>query len=121
MANTSILAAFERMWQHVTNRLSGKADLTTVETLIGEDSGKSVKEIINENLNLVIIDDWTGDLYSFPLRPIDICNGVAEGKNYLLQYEGYSYSLIEVNDGSNGYTISARFECTDYVSGGIGF
>lgn len=26
MANTSILAAFERMWQHVTNRLSGKID-----------------------------------------------------------------------------------------------
>lgn len=121
MANTSILAAFERMWQHITNRLSGKADLTTVETLIGEDSGKSVKEIINENSNLVIIDDWTGDLYSFPLRPIDICNGVAEGKNYLLQYEGYSYSLIETNDGSNGYTITARFECIDYVSGGIGF
>lgn len=27
MTNTSILAAFERMWQHVINKLSGKADI----------------------------------------------------------------------------------------------
>lgn len=28
MANTSILAAFERMWQHVANALSGKSDIS---------------------------------------------------------------------------------------------
>lgn len=28
MANTSILAAFERMWQHVTNALGKKSDIS---------------------------------------------------------------------------------------------
>jgi hypothetical protein len=27
MTNTSILAAFERMWQHITHALSGKANV----------------------------------------------------------------------------------------------
>lgn len=33
MANASILAAFERMWQHIISALSNKADKTEVPTI----------------------------------------------------------------------------------------
>ena len=33
MANTSILAAFERMWQHVVNALGSKADISSVTSV----------------------------------------------------------------------------------------
>jgi hypothetical protein len=34
MANTSILAAFERMWQHITAALAKKSDITYVDNAI---------------------------------------------------------------------------------------
>ena len=43
MANASILAAFERMWQHIGVALSGKADKTA--------NGKSVLYEINTTPN----------------------------------------------------------------------
>lgn len=38
MANTSILAAFERMWQHVVAALSNKADTADVDNAIAQKS-----------------------------------------------------------------------------------
>lgn len=35
MANTSIKAAFERMWAHIVLALSNKVDLTSEETISG--------------------------------------------------------------------------------------
>lgn len=51
MANTSILAAFERMWLHVTNALSGKADVDH-----NHDSRYYTKTEI-DNLGLTTIPD----------------------------------------------------------------
>jgi hypothetical protein len=36
MANTSIFAAFERMWQHVTSALNTKAEKTEIPTTANE-------------------------------------------------------------------------------------
>lgn len=36
MANTSILAAFERMWQHITYVLNGKAEKSEIPTNASE-------------------------------------------------------------------------------------
>ena len=41
MANTSILAAFERMWQHVVvalNNKSDKSEMKALQTLVGDTS-----------------------------------------------------------------------------------
>lgn len=38
MANTSILAAFERMWQHVVAALSNKADTADLDNAVSQKS-----------------------------------------------------------------------------------
>ena len=52
MANTSILAAFERMWQHVANALSAKSDtghkhdISDVEDLQSTLDNKTVVKVV---------------------------------------------------------------------------
>lgn len=50
MANSSIYAAFERMWQHITNRLSGYATQTYVDNKVASlvDSAPGTLDTLNE-------------------------------------------------------------------------
>ena len=50
MANPSIYAAFERMWQHITNRLSGYVTQTYVDNKVASlvDSAPGTLDTLNE-------------------------------------------------------------------------
>jgi hypothetical protein len=67
MANKSILAAFERMWQHITTALNNKSDAShthddkyytegEVDTLL---SGKADKSYVEQYVNEAILNgEW---------------------------------------------------------------
>ena len=67
MANESIVAAFERMWQHVVNKLSDKINNSgwTAGSYLGANSEGTVTEktavdIGNEIVNLYVWEQWDG-------------------------------------------------------------
>ena len=52
MANQSIYNAFERMWQHIVNALSDKANKSTVDTLQTEvDTKASSSDLVSHTSN----------------------------------------------------------------------
>lgn len=92
MANTSILAAFERMWQHVTSALANKSDINHVHELgVGKDlSGESV--LINLD-NEVIAGEGA-----------EIFNDYIKRDDFVTSGDGSNPEPLEGNVASGSYS-----------------
>ena len=95
MANPSIYAAFERMWQHITNRLSGYVTQTYVDNKVASlvDSAPGTLDTLNElaaalgddpNFATTVTNQLTEmkalvandeDFYTQPTAPVDAVDG----------------------------------------------
>lgn len=95
MANSSLYAAFERMWQHVTNKLVGLATETYVDNKVASlvDSAPGTLDTLNElaqalgddpNFATTITNQLSQvrelinndeDFYTQPTEPADAVNG----------------------------------------------
>lgn len=65
MANASIFAAFERLWQHILLALDGKSDTSHTHTPsdVGADpAGSAAAALETANGNIKSLDDYIGDL-----------------------------------------------------------
>ena len=65
MANASIFAAFERLWQHILIALDGKSDTSHTHTPsdVGADpAGSAASALETANGNIKLLDDYIGDL-----------------------------------------------------------
>ena len=91
MANTSILAAFERMWQHVTNRLSGKIDRPSAAI------GSSTKPVyISSDGSLT-----EGDLYAGGTKVSQNGTNVTQANIYAPTTQATKANQIIYYDGVN--------------------
>ena len=51
MANASIYAAFERMWQHVVSAFASKADVEELQAKVGDKPvATQIEEYVNESI-----------------------------------------------------------------------
>lgn len=101
MANTSILSAFERMWQHTNRKLETKADAEYVEAIKSKVGDISVSEQITEAIDSHN-HSWN-DLTDRPFYDSNIAinwDGNIDGKDafVLTLSEGASYNYYKLSD-----------------------
>jgi hypothetical protein len=125
MANTSILAAFERMWQHISSKLATKADVKDVDALTSKIGDASVSEQITDAINNHN-HSWN-DLADKPFYDSDTVidwDGNTDGKDAftlaLSDSVGYSYyklsdNVPDINDLVGG-TVTFNGETLTLVS-----
>ena len=114
MANPSIYAAFERMWQHTIAKLSDKADADSINQLFDEKANKSglTLGVHTDGLVYIFIDGSPhgngldikadvveGDVFGYvdENNTIVLNGALAEG-TYAVKYEMEDGSVIEIGD-----------------------
>ena len=99
MANASILAAFERMWQHIVSALNKKISYEPQN--LTEEQKAQVKDNIGANTLIITIDaDDVNQSGLATHSSLDVHNHVRNGGTALLMYDGHIYTLNGALDDS---------------------